>query len=1046
MSERWEDPKTFKINKEDGHVISMPYDSPEKAALGEESEYKLLLNGEWKFYWQLGFDQGLPEGFYKDDFDCEGWGDITVPSLWQLKGYGVPVYYASTFPRAVCRRKNKIPTIDHACQEVGIYRRDFTLPQNFDGREIFLHFGACKSALEVYINGEFVGYSQGSMTPHEFDVTRFLREGKNNVTAVVYRYSDATYLEGQDMWNMSGIYRDVYLYAEPSVCIRDFFVKTRFDKDFNNAELTLDVYLKNYSDSSFSGILSAVLLNEDGVQIGDKGFILKEGKSTGFTFKKLVESPRKWFAESPELYKLCISLLKGGECVCSKCIDIGFKQIDFYGEKIYANGKPLMIYGVNRHDFDPDNGWAVPKERYLEDILIMKRNNINAVRTSHYPDDPLFYELCDKYGLWVMDECDLESHGVRRKNVPGSDPKWTGAACDRMERMVLRDRNHPCVFMWSLGNEAGDGDNFLKMKEAALKLDDTRKFHYEGDFDFSKSDVISRMYPTEEQMKKLGNKEEITVSFIDNITNALAADNKPIKKSDYVGKPVILCEYAHAMENSLGNFQEYMDDFEKYDNMCGGFIWDFVDQAIRVKKDGKEKWTYGSDYEKKEPRSKKYNRINLTAISGSNTYFNANGIVAADRTPHPSIYEVKKVYAPVKILPKDIEKGIFTFKSRFLNNDLSSYVLECIITADGEEISNASLDGFNVEPLGEREIKIGYNIDSLPDKECIITFSLKTKRDMPWAKQGYEQCFDQYIIKSAAGKSVEHNGDRLTASKRSGTVTVNGKDFFAAVENGRLVSLNYGGTEMLKTPLTPNYFRALTDNDRGSLNFVPPLIRLNPKYRYEHVGERAKGKTCGFNLNTDGSVRVEASFMAKYMKKVRMNYTFYPDGTVKIEHGGTPMLIDMLRFGTSFALAGKYKNILWYGRGPQENYCDRKTGAKIALHKMTVRELQHLYMRPQENGCRTDVRYIELTDDSGNGIKIESTDMPLSFNAWNYTQEMLEKAEHIHELKYDDITELSIDLSQCGVGGDMPGMACLREPYIMHSKKEYKYSFTISKI
>lgn len=1044
MSFNWENSEIFKINKENGHVISMPYDDVQSALSGEESPYKKSLNGSWKFYWQRGIDGGLPDGFYENDFDCSSWDDIQVPSLWQLKGYGVPVYYASTFPRAICRRKNKIPKIDHACQEVGIYKREFEIDQSWQGREIFLHFGACKSALEVYVNGEFVGYSQGSMTPHEFDVTKFLKNGINAVTAVVYRYSDASYIEGQDMWNMSGIYREVYLFAEPKTCIRDFFVKTKFDDSFKNAEISVDVSLENYSDSSFSGILSVSLLDDGGTLIGDKGLILKENKTTKYTFKKLIESPRQWSAEKPERYTMVIVLSKGGNVISIKTIKIGFKQIDFIGEKIYANGKPLMIYGVNRHDFDPDNGWAVPKERFLQDIMIMKRYNINAVRTSHYPDDPYFYDLCDEYGLWVMDECDVESHGVRRKNVPGSNPKWTGAVCDRMERMVLRDRNHPSIFMWSLGNEAGDGDNFAKMKQAALALDDTRKFHYEGDFSFTKSDVISRMYPTKSLMEKLGKKEEVKIGLFDNIANALAADSKPIKKEDYQGKPVLLCEYAHAMENSLGNFQEYIDDFEKYDNMSGGFIWDFVDQAIRVEENGVEKWTYGTDYEKKESRSKKYNLVNITAISGSNNYFNANGIIGADRKPHPSIYEVKKGYAPIKITVKNLENGVFVVKNKFLFTNLCEYELHCVISAQGKELQNAVIDGFDVEPLAQRELKIGYNLENLPKEECIITFSLKTKEDKPWAKKGYEQCFEQYIIKQAPEiKETEAPQERLNVSKNAGAVTVSGKNFFGIVEKGMLTSLNYNGTEMLKEPLRPNYFRALTDNDIGELNFVPFLIALHPKYRYKTATDKARGSIKKVVQNDDGSVTVKTVFFVRYMSGVKIDYTFRPNGAVTINHSGKPLLINMVRFGMQLAVSDSYKNIEWYGRGPHENYCDRKTGAKIAIHSMTVREMEHKYMRPQENGCRTDVRYINLTDDNGKGLRFSYCKEPLSFNAWNYSQDDLEKAQHIHELDYKNITTLSIDYAQCGLGGDLPGVASLREPYILHRGKEYNYSFII---
>lgn len=599
---RWEDPSIFKINKEDGHAIMMPYDSENEALSGNESKYKQSLNGKWKFYWQRGL-KNQPENFQLVSFDDSHWDEINVPSVWQTEGYSVPYYYASTFPKAFSRTKSKIPSIDHNMQEIGFYRKTFVLDEVFDNREVFLHFGAAKSALEVYVNGEFVGYSQGSMAPHEFDITKVLKKGENVITAKLYRFSDGSYLEDQDMWWLCGIYRDVYLFAEPKVCLRDFYFKTDFDDTYNDSNVTLNMYFNNYNNIRGKIKVSAKLIdskNEE-IELGSSEKELSGGKET-ITYNKTVKSPDKWSAETPNLYTLVMSVELDGKVICVKSYKVGFKKVEIKGEKIYFNGMPLMIKGVNRHDFDCDYGWAVPKYRYTQDLDIMKQNNINSIRTSHYPDDPYFYDMCNKYGFYVMDECEVETHGVRRKGVPGSNPVWTGAVVDRMQRMVLRDRNNPCIFMWSLGNEAGDGSNFMEMKKSALELDDTRQFHYEGDFDLTKSDVISRMYPTKDIMEKLGNKQPITISLYDNIANQLAADSKPIKAEMYEGKPVVLCEYAHSMENSLGNFQEYIDDFEKYDNMCGGFIWDFVDQALHVKdENGNDNYLYGTDFQGKEP-------------------------------------------------------------------------------------------------------------------------------------------------------------------------------------------------------------------------------------------------------------------------------------------------------------------------------------------------------------------------------------------------------------------------------------------------------------
>lgn len=491
----WENPAVIKRNKEDGHVIAFAYADAKKALQRETPDTKLTLNGDWKFHWQRGL-RNEPTDFYLPDFNDKNWRTISVPSVWQTQHTGsVPYYYASTFPRAISRSKGKIPSIDHDMQEIGHYRRYFNLPESFEGKEIFLHFGAVKSALEVYVNGEFVGYSQNSMTPHEFNVTKFVKPGENLVCAKVYRYSDATYIEDQDMWWLCGIYREVYLFCEEKVCLRDFFVTTDLDADYKDSDTDVEITVNNYENTSKSVSVTAQIVGADGKKqkLGALKFDAVAG-STTVHIRGTVKNPLKWSAETPNLYTLLLCLAADG-VKTYKAIRFGFKKVEIVGERILFNGQPMLLRGVNRHDFDPDRGWAVPKQRYFEDLELMKRANINSIRTSHYPDDPFFYELCDEYGFYVMDECDMESHGVRRKGVPGDNPVWTNAVVDKMERMVLRDRNHACVFMWSLGNEAGDGTNFTKMKEAALRLDKTRQFHYEGDFDFTKSDVISRMYP-----------------------------------------------------------------------------------------------------------------------------------------------------------------------------------------------------------------------------------------------------------------------------------------------------------------------------------------------------------------------------------------------------------------------------------------------------------------------------------------------------------------------------------------------------------------------
>ena len=1043
---RWEDPSIFKINKEDGHAIMMPYDSENEALSGKESKYKQSLNGKWKFYWQRGL-KNQPENFQLVSFDDSHWDEINVPSVWQTEGYSVPYYYASTFPKAFSRTKSKIPSIDHNMQEIGFYRKTFVLDEVFDNREVFLHFGAAKSALEVYVNGEFVGYSQGSMTPHEFDVTKVLKKGENVITAKLYRFSDGSYLEDQDMWWLCGIYRDVYLFAEPKVCLRDFYFKTDFDDTYNDSNVTLNMYFNNYNNIRGKIKVSAKLIdskNEE-IELGSSEKELSGGKET-ITYNKTVKSPDKWSAETPNLYTLVMSVELDGKVICVKSYKVGFKKVEIKGEKIYFNGMPLMIKGVNRHDFDCDYGWAVPKYRYTQDLDIMKQNNINSIRTSHYPDDPYFYDMCNKYGFYVMDECEVETHGVRRKGVPGSNPVWTGAVVDRMQRMVLRDRNNPCIFMWSLGNEAGDGSNFMEMKKSALELDDTRQFHYEGDFDLTKSDVISRMYPTKDIMEKLGNKQPITISLYDNIANQLAADSKPIKAEMYEGKPVVLCEYAHSMENSLGNFQEYIDDFEKYDNMCGGFIWDFVDQTLHVKdENGNDNYLYGTDFQGKEPH-KLIDIPNTTAMTGSNVYFCANGIIGADRNPHPQIVEVKHGYQNIGIIAKDIKNGEFTIKNKFLFTNLSDFNCKWVIKAEGKEVLNGTIGKIDCAPLEEKEIKIDYDLSKLSDdKELILTVFFETTKKSLGLNADYEIAFEQFVLNEMPKPKEIKSDKKLDFDINGKKITVNGENLKVVVDDGKVVSYVIDEKELLKAPLEPNYFRALTDNDIDFLNFTPQWAKFHPFYAWQRATHHTKAVKTEVVKNGE-VVEIHIAFSTVGLKNSVATYKVYPDGKLYVFHSAIPTK-GMLRFGYQMTMESSMEYITWYGRGPKPTYIDRKLGSKIDLYESSVTDFEYRYMRPQESSNRCDVRYFTLTDKEGFGIRVDAYyDNPINFSAYHYTTDGLEKATHINDIPYADITTVNIDHRQLGVGGDLPGQAFVREPYTMPKNQKQEYSFVITPI
>lgn len=1037
--QEWEDPNITGINKEDGHVLAMPYDTLEGARESGYSPYKLSLNGTWKFKWVKGVSNRIGN-FYESGYDDGPWDSIEVPGLWQLKGYGKPYYLAFRYPPGISTKKREIPKIDHGWNEIGFYRRNFKVPYTWDGREIFIHFGAVKSAFYLYINGKMAGFSKGSNNPSEFNITGYLIRGENTLAVEVYRYSDGTYLEDQDMWFFSGIYREVYLYAEPKVYIRDFFARCSMDKNYIDAVLLLDIDIKNCTDSDCSIKVGYTLTDGDGdvhQLLAEENITVEKCGDKNISLNSNIKSPKKWTAETPSLYTLILIIEDDkGNIIETKSARFGFRVVEIRDEQILINGKPIMIKGVNRHDFDPDTGWAVPRERYYQDLAIMKRSNINAIRTSHYPDDPLLYELCDRIGFYVLDEADMETHGVRRKDVPGNNPLWTKSVVDRMERMVLRDRNHPCIFMWSLGNEAGYGANFSRMKEAALKIDHTRPIHYEGDFDMSVSDVLSRMYPKVEMLDRLGNHQEIKISLIDRILNHYSEDNKPLKPGQYMGKPVLICEYAHSMENSLGNFQEYMDRFEKYKNMAGGFIWDFVDQSIHKSEGGVDKWLYGGDFGEED----------------THRYFCANGIVSADRNPHPSIYEVKKVYQPVRVYPYDLDRGIIRVENKYVFKSLDEFEGSYEVLEDGIKISGGTIEDLNVRPGEIREYKIDYGIPNINRSlEYYLLVSFRIKEDAPWAQKGYEVAWDQFKLPFSDEKRTAEAAGRfgkIEAEDDGTRINIKGDNFsaFFSRTTGGIESLDYGYGELVVSPLVPNYWRALTDNDTGYANFEPKWEWLLVNRSWEKATLNRKVEKVDVKCGENFAAITVFQKVRNTKGRVVTVYRVYGDGSIYAEHTITPVK-DMYRIGMTLALPHNFHFVRWYGRGPQETYSDRKSGAKVGIYSKKVDDMVHNYMRPQENGNRTDVRWAEITDINGKGIRVEGgSGQLLNISTWPYSMQDLEKANHIYELPERNFNTLNIDYMQKGVGGDFPGVAMVHDRYLIKKGRTYKYSFIIRNI
>lgn len=1030
----WEDPRCFNINKEKARVLA------------DSKENRISLNGDWLFHWAAKPAE-RPIDFHKNDFDASTWLTIKVPGLWQLQGYDTPYYLAASYPPALSTSRFKIPSINHNDNPVGSYLHHFAINQSQLNENIFIHFGAVKAAFYLWINGEFVGYSQGSMTPAEFKINDFVQVGNNKIAVAVYRYSDGTYLEDQDMWFLNGIYRDVYIYTEAKNYIDDFFARCEFDEHYKNAFFLLDINIKNEIVASTAKKLKVTYSLFDGEVLFDsQSQSIDVEENNHCSFKQLISSPKQWSAETPNLYKLTISLLNKNKIISEKSIHFGFKQIEIKNEKLFVNRQPILLKGVNRHDYDPDTGWTVPEERIHQDLRILKQHNINAIRTSHYPNASRFYELCDVYGMYVMNEADVETHGVRSKNCPGSHPQWHDALIDRGERMVLRDRNHACIIMWSLGNESAAGKNFLAMRNAMLAIDNTRPIHYEGDDDKGQlSDVLSFMYPPQKILDNLGNHRDHVRPFYERLAGKLGffnAANHYVKV--YSGKPIVLCEYAHCMMNSLGNFDEFIDRFEKYDNFCGGFIWDYCDQAIRQyetitdKKGNKkveERWLYGGDF----------------GESKSDKSFCANGIVTADRKLQPAIFEVKKGYQSIKTKLLDFELGQVEISNHYAFTNLDVFNLRWQLLANGECLTTQTLTTLNIPAQENKIIQLNYpnNFKQLVNdnkhKELVLHISYHVKNDTPWCEKDYCLAWHEFVLSSYQIAEAVQSTQSISCNEDKEALIIQTQDSAIAFNKltGFIEGINFGEGELLLSPIKPNFDRARINND-AALAYVRKIARFLYPRPWKNAQHKMKLKNLTIHMQAE-AVRINTLHSLPHSENGVLNeLTFHANGDIEFFARMTPTR-DVVRFGYQFHLNKQFNFFRWYGRGPHENYCDRKQGAALGLYEGTVESLIHHYMRPQENGNRCDIRFASLVNKAQQGIHIESLDEHyLSMSVWPWTQQELDKAEHIHELPKTTCTTLNIDHKQQGVGGDMPGLLNLKEPYKIKRGVPLSYRFKIS--
>jgi beta-galactosidase len=1008
----WENPEMIAQYKEPAHCTLMPYSDRESAIHGDRFQSKCYqsLNGKWKFHW-VRKPADRPKDFYELGYDISQWDEIEVPSNWQLLGYGMPHYLNSDY----VFEKNP-PYIQNDYNPVGSYRTEFEIPEDWQERQVFIHFDGVESAFYLWVNGEKVGYSQGSRTPAEFNITPFLEQGKNILAAEVYRWSDGSYLECQDFWRLSGIFRNVYLFSTPNVHVRDFEVTCDLDENYQDATLFVNARVRNFgNEASLDQTVEIALLDKDDLPVksdilmSEKSVYIAPGAEGIVKMKAAGLSPHKWSAEEPNLYTVLLTLKdKSGGVLEYQSCQFGFRKVEMRNGHLLVNGIPILLKGVNRHEHDPDQGHYVTRESMLEDIRLMKLHNINTVRTCHYPDDPEWYDLCDVYGIYLIDEANIESHGIGYKpdKTLANKSEWKKAHLDRIQRMVERDKNHPSVIIWSMGNEAGDGTNFEAASEWIHHRDPSRPVHYERAVLKPHTDIYCPMYARIPHL----------IDYAE-------------EKQD---RPLILCEYAHAMGNSVGNLVDYWDVIERYDLLQGGCIWDWVDQGIRKTNErGQEYWAYGGDFG--EPKS--------------DTNFCINGLVQPDRSVTPKLLEVKKVYQYVKMEPLDLERGFIKLVNKYHFINLNRFIVHWEVLEDGSEILSGSIPHPDLAPGESRILDIDLeNLKPHKGAEYLLNFSVQTSQASELIPKGHEVAKEQFVLpfQESAGMTELSDKKSLQLTDTENALQIKADNFSVRFDKatGLLDSYVYRGTELIVEGPTPNFWRAPTDNDFG--NGMPKRCAVWKKASSDRQLDR-------FEIVKQDQTRIEIE--AEYTlpdvaSKHIVTYTLLNIGDLIIKNHFIPgkmELPELLKFGMRMRVPKSLQQVKWYGRGPHENYWDRKTSAFIGLYSNTVQDQYVKYVSPQENGYKTDVRWVALTQK--NGVGLLAVGQPtLCFSALPYSIKDLTQesrgTKHPTDLEERNFIEFNIDYKQTGVGGDNSWGARPLEKYTLQAK-EYSYSFRL---
>ena len=1008
----WQDPNVNAVNREPVHTFFPDY-APSRIVevlpggdrIETSSEWVKSLNGLWKFNWVRDLDQ-RPTTFFAEDFDDAGWVDFPVPAVWELNGYGDPVY--TNIPYAWSRQfADNPPFVEERNNHVGSYRREVELPQVWDGREVFFHMGSATSNLYLWVNGKFVGYSEDSKMGADFNITPYLKPGKNLIAMQIFRWCDGSYLEDQDFWRLSGIGRDVYLYARPAQRFGDVRIVADLDASYRNGLLAVEVAGRNVPGGSVKMVLSG-----------------KEGEFAPVTAKldsrdscrlsMPVKNVRKWSAEQPNLYSLALTLYDAsGKELETVRQRVGFRKVEMRPDKgqILVNGQPVLFKGVNRHEMDPLTGYVVSPERMIEDIRIMKENNINAVRTCHYPDDPLWYELCDIYGIYVISEANVESHGMGyEEKTLAKEPSYLKAHLERNERMVRAFKNHPSILIWSLGNEAGDGPNFVECYKWVKAYDPTRPVQYERALLNDHTDIYCPMYATYDHMEQYASGDALpaAVRTEDALVwgdVAFGQGGRSSKQGSY--RPLIQCEYAHAMGNSMGGFGEYWDLIRKYPKLQGGFIWDFVDQGFRKYNDrGDMFYAYGGDYNPYDPSDKN---------------FNCNGLISPDRRPNPHMGEVRYYYQSVWTTPGDMDKGVLKVYNENFFTDLSGLYLEWELVngPKGYVLSKGGVNQLPVAPQQTGTVTLeGYNVPGGSEDDLYLNVAYKLKQATDLLPAGYPVARQQLAVRSGtkpAGRVKTYENIavyELTAGR------------VKAVFNrstGWLDSYKAEGVEMLKTgySLRPNFWRAPTDNDFGANLQTKYAVWKQPAMELQEMTLAQAGAGAG-------SAAVTALYkLPELSATLEMRYEMNGAGQLSVTEKLTADpsrkdIPDMFRFGMQLVMPEHFDRIVYYGRGPGENYADRKSSTFMGCYRQSVSEQFYPYVRPQETGSKSDVRWWKVTDADGRGVMFTSA-KPFFATALHYLTGDLDDGEvkhqrHSGELHERDLTCVSLDGYQMGLG------------------------------